>query len=258
MAQSQYSLPTSFNSSSLVRLLASLDVAPAADGAQTFAEKLSHWVAWTDAISLSGALGADPTTGTHDVQAGSSARVDSVVAQLQRLRKELTESVANDTILSGANWGKSRPTTSSGSADTGDAADFDFAAYRRSYVAQQRTMEERIGDLRATVRVVASAHSPALGQLAALDAAMDTALGMHQRRVTANVPVLLEKRFKALPRPLEDGPQRQGDAPASVPGKPPAGYGKTLQGLLLAEIEVRLLPVEGMVDALSSRFTGQT
>ena len=258
MAQSQNSLPTRFNSSSLVRLLASLDVAPATDRAQTFAEKLSHWVAWTDAISLSGVLGADTTAAAAEVQArsGSSAQVKSVVAQLQRLRKELSESFANDTILSGANWGKSRPTAMPGSADTGHAADFDFAAYRRSYGAQQRTMEERIGALRAEVRVLASAHSPALGQLAALDATMDTALGAHQRRVTANLPLLLEKRFKALHRPLEGGPP--GDAPASLPGKPPAGYGKTLQGVLLAEMEVRLQPVQGLIDALGSRFTGQT
>lgn len=258
MAQSQNSLPTSFNSSSLVRLLASLDVAPAADRAQTFAEKLSHRVAWTDAISLSGVLGAGATAVAEEVQAGSSAQMDSVVAQLQRLRQELTESVAKDTILSGANWGRARSTAIPASADTSDAADFDFAAYRRSYVAQQRSMEERIGVLRAVVRMVAAAHSPALSQLAALDAAMDTALGAHQRRVTASVPLLLEKRFKGLRRPLEGGPLRQGDAPAAVPVKPPAGYGTTLQGVLLAEMEVRLQPVEGMIQALGSRFTGQT
>lgn len=258
MAQSQYSLPTSFNSSSLVRLLASLDVAPAADSTQTFAEKLSHWVAWTDAISLSSALGASATAGADDVQAGASARVDSVVSQLQRLRKELTEAVAKDTILSGVNWVKSRPAAAPGAADTGDAADFDFAAYRRSYLAHQRTMDERIGGLRAAVRAVAAAHSPGLRQLAALDAVMDTALVVHQRRVTANVPVQLEKRFKSAQRPLQGTPMRQGDAPASVPGKPPSGYGKSLQGVLLAEMEVRLQPVEGMIAALGSRFTGQT
>ena len=250
MAQSQYSLPTSFNSSSLVRLLASLDITPVADKAPTFAESLSHWVAWTDAISLSTALGAGATAGTEHVQAGLPARVDAVVAQLRRLRKDLTESVANDSILSGANWGKSR-SASTGEVNAGNEADFDFAAYRRSFSAQQRTMEERIGELRAAARAVASDHSPALRQLAALDAAMDSALGVHQRRVTANLPVLLEKRFKGGRPALQATPTRQADAPASVTGqKPPAGYGHTLQAVLLAEMEVRLLPVEGMIDAL--------
>ena len=259
MAQSQYSPPTSFNSSSLVRLLASLDVAPTADSTQTFAEKLSHWVAWTDAISLSGALGAVPAVDADDVQTGPSARVDSVVGQLKRLRKELTESVANDAILSGANRGKPRSAAvTHGAAAINDAAEFDFAAYRRSFSAHQRTMEERIAALRAAARAVASDHSPALGQLAALDAAMDTALGVHLRRVTANVPVLLEKRFKGSHRPLQSTAMPKGVASASASGKPPAGYGQTLQALLLAEMEVRLQPVEGMIDALGARITGQT
>ncbi len=258
MAQSQYSLPTSFNSSSLIRLLASLDVAPAADRAQTFAEELSHWVAWTDAISLSGALGAGATTGVQDVHAGPSASMDSVVAQLQQLRKELSESVANDTILSGASWGKSRPAAVTGAANTGDAVDFDFAAYRRSYSAQQRAMEERIGTLRAAVRAVASDHSSALAQLAALDAAMDNALSTHQRRAMANVPVLLERRFKGAHRPHQGMLMPKGDAPVAAPDKPPPGYGQTLQAVLMAEMQARLLPVEGMIDALGARFTGQT
>jgi len=259
MAQSQYSPPPSFNSSSLVRLLASLDVAPTADSTQTFAEKLSHWVAWTDAISLSGALGAAKTAGADDMRTRPSARVDSVVEQLQRLRKELTESVANDAILSGANWGKSRPAAvAPGAVEINDAAGFDFAAYRRSFSAHQRTMEARIAALRAAVRAVAADRSPALGQLAALDAAMDTALGVHQRRVMANVPALLERRFKGAHRSLQRTPMGQGLAPASAPGKPPAGYGQTLQAVLLAEMEVRLQPVEGMIGALGTRFTGQT
>lgn len=259
MAQSQFPLPASFNSSSLVRWLASLDVAPAADSKQTFAEKLSHWVAWTDAIALSGALETDATADADAMQTGASARVDMVVAQLQRLRKELTEAVANDAILSGAKWGKVGPVAAPGAAvNRGDVAEFDFAAYRRSYVAHQRTMEERIGAFRAAVRAVAAAHSPALGQLAALDAAMDTALVTHQRRVTAGLSMLLEKRFKSAPQPLQGRPAGPEDAPALAPGKPPAGYGQTLQAVLLAEMVVRLQPVEGMIDALGARFTGQT
>ena len=259
MAQSQYSPPTSFNSSSLVRLLASLDVAPTANSTQTFAESLSRWVAWTDAISLSGALGAATATGTGDVLAASSARADSVLGQLQRLRKELTESVANDSILSGANWGKSRPAAvAPGAAQINDAAEFDFAVYRRSFSAHQRTMEERIAALRAAVRAVATEHSPSLRQLAALDAAMETAVSVHQRRVTVNLPLLLEKRFTSVQRPLQNAAMSKGLASASASGKPPASYGQTLQAVLLAEMEVRLQPVEGMIDALGIRRTGQT
>lgn len=246
MAQSQYFPPTSFNSSSLVRLLASLDVAPATRSTQTFAERLAHWVAWTDAISLSGALGA----GVDRVRAGSAVRVDAVVQDLQRLRLELTGAVTHDPILSGTRWSNTRAGTPGAAASAGDAPDYDFAAYRRSFAAQQRTMEERIRALRGVVRAVAADHSPAFCQLAALDAAMDTALAVHQRRVTANVPMLLEKRFKGTSRPLQGTATQQQGVPVMAPGKPPAAYGRTLQAVLLAEMEVRLQPVAGMIDAL--------
>ncbi len=262
MAQSQYSPPTSFHSSSLVRLLASLGIAPTADSTQTFAERLSFWVAWTDAITLSGtlgALGADAGSGANDEQVAPSARVASVVLQMQRVRKELTELVTKDTILSSANGGKSRSAAvAPGAADTGNVAEFDFAAYRRSFSVQQRTMEERIGALRVAVRELASQQSPALRQLAAIDAAMETALGAQQRRVMANVPALLEKRCKDTQQPLQSKPIGKGDAPPALTTKPPPGYGQTMQAALLAEMEVRLRPVEGMIDALGNRITGQT
>jgi hypothetical protein len=193
------------------------------------------------------------------VPAGWSARVDALVGQMQRLRVDLGDAVAKDSILSVANRSKVRPVaTVSDAAQPDEAVGFDFAAYRRTYLAHQRLMEERIGALRAAVRTVAAAHSPALGQLAALDAALDTALAGHQRRVTANVPALLEKRFKSGHRPRPASPTARSEATASVPGKPPADYGQTLQSVLMAEMQVRLQPVEAMLQAIGARFTGQS
>ena len=97
MAQSQIPPPTSFSSSRLVRLLASLDIAPVSHSEQTFAESLSHWVAWTDAISLSRVLASDRDAPSADAPPGGSA----VTELVRRVRADLAESITNDTTLLG-------------------------------------------------------------------------------------------------------------------------------------------------------------
>lgn len=245
MAQRQSSSPTSFNSSPLVRLLASLDIAPVSDSAQTFAEKLSHWVAWTDAISLSRVL-ADGRDGlAHHTRSHASVPAPAVLERVRRVRAELAQSITKDTTLRGdtlkrVHLGHGVP--------AGDRTD--YAAYRRSVRAHQHTMEDRIAELRVEVRAAVVQLNPALGHLAALDAVLDDALSAHQRRLLENVPVLLEKRFQALHKLLQESSAHELGPDTPAPGRQPAAIGHTLQQVLLAELEVRLQPVEGMMDAL--------
>ena len=253
MAQRQFSPSTSFNRSPLVQLLASLEVSPVADATQSLAEKLSHWVAWTDAISLSAVLGtAEP--GDADVPDRESPPGIAALAQeCKRVRKALTEAISNDRMFTARprQVGENTPMTA---ADT----KAEFALYRRQYLAHQRTMEDRVGALRARVRATASTASPALRQLAALDAVLDDALGSHQRRTLANVPHLLEQRFKDLA-----GTSRAQVVPtqgtlAAEPQGTPADMGATLKELLLAELGIRLQPIDGMMEALGNITTGQS
>lgn len=231
MATRPFPLPTSFSSSPLVRLLASLGIAPATAAAPAVAEPLSQWVAWTDAIALSRVLADAPAAGLAAPHADMSVR--DTVAQVARVRGELCDAIAHDALLA-------EPAPSS--AHPGAAADgaIDFAAYRRQYRAHQHTMEDRIGDLRARVRTAVAAASPGLGRLAALDAVLDRALAVHQRRLLEKVPVMLEQRLRAL----HAAPSH--DAPAAAA---PA-VGPTVQRVLLAELETRMQPVQGLLDAL--------
>ena len=95
-------------------------------------------------------------------------------------------------------------------------------------------MELRIDALRAHVRRQLAGRSPALAQLAALDAAMAQLLAERLERALAAVPDLLERRCMQL---------RAGGV-ADV-----AAWGRELQDLLLAELEARLEPVVGLVEA---------
>ncbi len=204
-----------------------------------FADRLSHWLGWTDAISLSGALSAGPPAipaGARAVR-GSSSEEDGCV----RLRGVLAKAIADDSALLAAE--KEHP----GNPGTPDKA-ADFSPYRRRYVARQQTMEMAIGPLRERLRASLASRSPAMAQLAAVDAVMEQALSAQEYRLLATVPGLLEKHFRRL---------RQ--AHQTTPAEPDGGapqvawqdvFRKDMQAVLLAELDIRLEPVEGLLEAL--------
>lgn len=253
MAQSQFSPHTSFNRSPLVRLLASLEIAPVADPAQTFAETLSHWVAWTDAIALSGALDSDARRAETALPSDGTAALAKVRLDVRRVRKELLDSIALDAMFAA-----DTPRTGDGPPASTEQDLVALPLYRRQYQAHQRSMEERIGSLRKRVRAVAAAASPDMRRLATLDAVLDDAMFVHQRRLLAQVPVLLERRFKDWSRSSKasetQAPPEQGAA-MHAPGDMP-DLRQTMRDVLRAELEVRLQPVEGMMDAIGNTTMG--
>ena len=87
-----------------------------------------------------------------------------------------------------------------------------------------------------------------MAQLAAVDAVMEQALGAQEHNLLSAVPGLLEKHFVRL---------RQ--AHQALPDEPEGGalpvawqdvFCKDMQAVLLAELELRFEPVEGLLEAL--------
>lgn len=134
----------------------------------------------------------------------------------------------------------------------------DFAPYRRQYLVHQRAMDAGIGPLRSQMRAALAGKSAALGRLAALDAVLDEALLARERHLLSKVPLLLEKRFEHL-RKLQPVSANKPNSPNPVP--PPAGwlaqYRQDIKGVLLAELDIRLQPVEGLMAALGPETTRQ-
>ena len=231
----QVSTRTAFTGSALTRLLARLADIDVPESRRAFADRLSHWLGWTDAISLSGVLNGSPAV----VPAGlSAARGTSEQDECARLRGVLAKAIADDSALLAAE--KEQP------GNPGKPAD--FSPYRRRYVARQQTMEMAIGPLRERLRASLAARSPAMAQLAAVDAVMEQALSAQEYRLLATVPGLLEKHFRRL---------RQ--AQQALPDEPEGGapqvawqdvFRKDMQAVLLAELDIRLEPVEGLLEAL--------
>lgn len=209
---------TGFGRPRLIRLLAGLVAGEGAEARRSLAERLGGWLNLTDAIALSGALAAG---GDEPAAPGEGAG-----AALVRVRAALTDSIAADEGRGGAAL----------------SAAPDFAPFRRHYVARQRDMAAAIGPLRAQARQALAARSPALARLAALDAVMERALAERERALLACVPHLLERRFERLRAapPADAGAASDGWL---------AAFCREQRDLLLAELEFRLLPVDGLVAA---------
>lgn len=252
---------TAFNSSRLIQILGGLcaethagtGAATGAEGAAesktSFSERLGQWLGFTDAIALSGALNARvmPEAARIAAPTGHSVEEDCV-----RLRAALADSIVCDGVL---RPGRARIKLPVPAASVTGVDRVDFQVYRRYYAAHQRDMEAGIGPLRARTREVLSSTSPALRQLATLDGVLEQAFGNQERDLLAGVPQLLERRFAQLKRSHQEAlaTAQHVENPGAwlQPGGWLAVFCQDMQAVLQAELEIRLQPVLGLLDALN-------
>ena len=199
--------------SELTRLLARFAGAPPTHTGLAFAERLGHWLSWSDAISLSAALNAGP------FEAGRSRGLGGEAADFQRVRAALEASIA-----AGTRESASSPT--------------DFSPHRRRCIALQQAMHDAVGALRRRLREALSRHSPALARLAAIDAVMDRTFAARERSLLGLVPLRLQTHFERLQR-------AGGDDTGWL-----KTFHDDMDLVLRAELEHRLLTARGLLDTL--------
>ncbi|MBN7797758.1 DUF3348 family protein [Parahaliea mediterranea] len=117
-------------------------------------------------------------------------------------------------------------------------------AYSKFYAANQREMEARVRGLQERVRDAIAGCAPQLAQLATLDGALGDALLVHSRRLFAGIPPRVKARLEQL----------RGEGGDAVETR----LKGEVQALLLAEIEARLLPVQGLVEALEEHLHSES
>jgi len=245
---------TNFNSSKLIRFLTDLSIVDASESKQTFAERLGEWFDFTDAITLHAAHNASVSNSSAAHSGKPSVANDSVEEEFARARMALVNSI---TTSCSPDCGEARiklPTLKPG-VDIKTAAAYD--PFHRFYLAHQSEMEMNIRPLRARVRVALSAASATLAQLAALDAALDKILAVRERQLLSSVPLLLEKRFEQLRHThrqrLADAQQTDDPGLWMQAGEWLACFCRELQGVLLAELDLRLQPTVGLIEAFSNK-----
>ncbi|TKC79897.1 DUF3348 domain-containing protein [Trinickia terrae] len=241
---------TAFSGPTLVRLLARLADADVPEPAQSLSDRLSQWLGWTDAIALSSALNGNPPA----VASRARADVGEAESLCLHARSALTKSIVGGNARDAAKRSV-LVRTSQDSAMDATVATVDYADFRQRYLSMQQAMEMEIGNLRGRLRGMLAAKSPAMAKLAVVDATMERALGPRERSLLASVPALLAAYFERLreteQQTLADA-ESSGDTAAVKPGAWLNVFRKDMQSVLLAELEVRFQPVEGLLAALRS------
>jgi hypothetical protein len=230
---------TGFTDSALVRLLGQLrdggtGRAPAPQAG--FAERLGEWLGWTDAISLSAVLQAAPPD-APDALAAQPAGADA--RECAATRAALARAIREDNVLSAAP-GRAPRQLLPGEQPAPPATD--FAPYRQRYLIRQQAMEAAVDVLRERLRDRLASVSPEAAQLAALDAVMAPMLEARARGLLATAPALLESHFARMRAAAEAAAQPAADWLAR--------FCQDMQALLLAELDFRFSPVQGLIEAL--------
>lgn len=208
-----------FNRSPLVRQLAAwLPAEQDAAPRQDIGERLGAWLNVADAIDLHAAHQNLARIKTQR-RAVKPMDAGAARAELQRVRATLSQSIAAPPV---------HPV---------HAADAEFAPHHQRYLDHQRRMEMAIDAFRSHLRQTLTQTSTRLAQLAALDAVMDQMLGGREQKLLAGVPAFLKTRLQHWRK--------------AEPERWPPLFEHDFQQTLRAELELRLQPATGLVEALT-------
>jgi len=227
-------LRSDINRPKLVRLLGACGSAPAAPAGTDFAERLGRWLNAFDAVNLQAAhqsIRAIRAAAPRNLVSSRSSSPQALAEDLQRVRATLAQAIAQDPVpFAIPKLARRAPGDTTALPTVVDAG---YAPYQQRHLKLQRQMEQLVAPLRDHVREVLSQSSPGLRQLAALDAALDPVLTRREQLHLPAVAPLLQRRFEALARDHE-------------------AFRREWTEVLLAELDLRLDPVAGLIAALAN------
>jgi hypothetical protein len=212
-------LRSTFGTSRLVRLLGEWTPVEPEAGGMDFAERLSLSLDAFDAIRLQSAQQAIRAMHVAPVTKPSAARRQDLAADLKGAHGTLARAIAQD------------PVALAGLAPE----EVTYAVFRERHADLQRQMDLLVKPLRDHVRQALARTSPRLRQLAALDAVLEEMLAPREQALLPATATLLRRRFEQL----------------RAEGRPQHFINDWRQALL-AELDLRLEPVAGMIDALAN------
>ncbi len=236
---------STFGHSTLVRRLGAA-AAPAVEASgMDFAERLSLWLGAFDAIRLQSAHQAIRALETAEGgKPPPSTRAADLAQDVQRVRAALEHAIAQDPLalarLDPLDDPRLRRRGEPAQAASGGAAGGPgYAPYQQRHLELQRQMEMMITPLRDHVRQAVARAAPKLRALAVLDAAFEQALAAREQALLPRAGALLKRRYE----------QRRADA-AGVDAGGVEDFSGEWRQALLAELDLRLEPVMGLVEAL--------
>lgn len=239
------------NRSSLVRFLTDKQMIGVSARAEDVGHQLSDWLNFRQAIALHSLLSPAPQAPSTSptLRRANLISPEALGQHVDKVRAALEQS-----IVQGAAPGTGLSRIEMPRAELDEALEpkTAFEPYRRFITAHQRQMEAVLSTLRAQLRAQLS-QRPSLQPLAALDAQFENILNERETQLLGKVARLWEKRFvQACKQHLKKQALADADAPAEP--TPPAWLMTLRQELrtaLLAELDVRLQPTLGLLEAFN-------
>lgn len=226
-----------------IRLLAGLTSAAPAASSTSLSERLSEWLDWTRAVALSRAL--DGRRSAHDV--ASSASGDDHHEECKRVRAVLVARIHAMTEPASA-------PPRSATAVAKDEPALEFGPLRERYRDLQQSVQAEVGRLRGHLRDTLASGSADMARLAEVDAVMELTLTPREHALLGSVQALLAEHFERLRDAAVES--RDPLLPTTQPPEDAAWLERFRQDMgdvLLAELDVRFQPVEGLLAALRNQ-----
>lgn len=239
--------------SRLVRLLSDFSVADIQATSRDFADRLGQLLGFADSIILADALKPQrAVTG-----ASTCAAAEAIKAAFLQGQNSLV------TLIFSSCTPGAESTRVRWPALNATPVPVIYEPYERFYLALQRQLDTGVRGLRSSVRDGMTRVSTGLAQLAALDLALEDRLWSHSRRFYGVIPRILEQRFQHLnlQKPDQPEPARPASQQRQVASDRPvewqSQFCRETRSLLLAELELRLQPVMGLIEALDQEALNQ-
>jgi len=223
--------------SRLVNLLTQLTDFKLGSARYNLAERLGHLVGVSGSMDLARGLRQLPQ------QASQSKNTDVVVLQDDFLSTRVR---MMNTIIDSFSPESGDPQKKVPSEATGIRAEAlkTFAPYKRFYTTHQIEIAVGVKNLRTRIRVGMSSFSAQMHQLAELDSTLDQSLEVHARKLFDAIPKLLEPRFQELLKQHQENDEATQWLEL---------FHQDMRELLLAELDVRLQPVLGLLEAINEQ-----
>jgi hypothetical protein len=245
---------TLLNRSRLVRLLTDLSDTNVSSAEYNLAEHLGRMLSVSDSISLSRSLAQLPEIAAQQIAVSAEAVKDDVLA----CRKQMMHIIVQSFAAQHQGTGIQVPSVSTG---TRAQALETYEPYQRFYNMHQAEMAGTANSLRLRVRAAVSGFSVELHQLAELDRIIGESLSNHTAKLLNITPKLLQQRFKQL---LAAHHLKESDSSNTElhhwlrPGGWLELFYRDMQELLLAELDLRLQPTLGLLEALYEHTSNTT
>lgn len=214
-------------------------------------QKLSEWLNFRHAIALQGLLDQSELNAQQEPQA-ARIRINAQVLskRFDEVRQALERSITQG-IPPAPRFARIAPPEAQllEPIDPKTA----FEPHRRYLGAHQRQMEAVIANLRTQLRGMLAKGDRRWQQLGTLDAAMDTILTERENRLLARLSTHFEKRFNQLLKKHIKASQESHENDTEQPDTNtwlPA-LCQAMQTSLLHELDIRLQPVQGLMEALT-------